>query len=171
MKIVLIAGKAGSGKSSAAMLLKRKLNKAVVTNFSKYIKLFAWEMTAWNLDDQTKPRKFLQMMGDKLRSIDINFLPRRMLEDMAVYKDYYNYVIISDVRLINEINYMKNYSKDEVITIRIDCDDCLRDLTDEEKGHRTEIELDNYQGFDYRITNNHNNDLEKEIDKIVEGLK
>jgi len=49
MKLVLIAGKARSGKTQIAKMLKKLLQdrnmKVAITEYSKYIKLFAKELT------------------------------------------------------------------------------------------------------------------------------
>ena len=165
MKIILISGKAGSGKTSLAEEIKKQLPKTVVTNFSKYIKLFAMEMTDWDGNDINKPRTFLQEMGDTLRSININYLTDRLYNDMKVYEKYYDYVIISDVRLINEIEYFKD-KEYPVVTIRIVNNDNRRHLDNDQMSHCTEIELDNYDKFDLVIEDNNIN-----INEVVEGLK
>ena len=118
MKVILISGKAGSGKDEVAKLLKMYLGNAVITKLAKYIKLFAAEMTDWDGKEDDKPRTFLQEMGDNLRLLDKNFLTKRMVEDLKLYEKFYDYVIISDVRLVNEIEYIKaNYLN--VVTIRV----------------------------------------------------
>ena len=172
MRVFLIAGKAGCGKNEVAKIIKDNLDDSVVTSFSKYIKLFALELTNWDGSDDNKPREFLQQMGDNLRAHDKDFLTKRLLEDIEIYKNKgISNVIISDVRLVNEIEYFKNISNLEVITIRVNCDSSKRSLTDKEKKHHTEIALDNYNRFDYIIDNKFNNTLEKEVIKILEGMK
>ena len=42
-----------------------RLNNTVITGLSKYIKLFALELTDWDRRDFNKPRTYLQDMGDK----------------------------------------------------------------------------------------------------------
>ena len=167
MKVYLIAGKAGSGKNYVASILKEKLSSSIITSLSKYIKLFAIEMGLWDGNDNNKPREFLQNTGDLMRAIDPNFLTKRLLEDIKVYEKLnISNIIVSDVRLINEIEYLtKNI--DNTITIRVNSKDNKRNLTDKEKQHITEIELDNYSNFDYIIDNNQ--ELDKEIDKIIGG--
>ena len=129
------------------------------------------ELSDWDGRDINKPREFLQNMGDKLRSIDENFLTKRLCEDLKVYENEgINNVIVSDVRLINEIEYFKNNGFD-VITIKVNCNNCKRNLSLEEKNHITELELDNYDKFDYVIDNEFNDKLYKDIEKILEGLK
>ena len=167
MKVYLLSGKAGSGKNYIANLLKKKLNNSLVTSLSKYIKLYAFELSLWDGDDNNKPRKFLQETGDLLRAIDLNFLTKRMLEDIKVYaKLGLENIIISDVRLLDEIKYLKSNLSD-VTTIRINNIHSTRKLTDQEKKHITETNLDNYQDFDYIIDNNDN--LEEIIMNILEG--
>lgn len=168
MKIILISGKAGSGKTSLAKRISELLPKTVITSFSKYIKLFALEMTDWKGNDSDKPREFLQNMGDTLRSIDHNFMCNRLMEDMKVYEMYYDYVIISDVRLVNELEYFTNNNLYETYSIRINNNDNRRNLNNSEMNHITETDLDNYNKFNLIIDDN---DIDNNIDKIVEGLK
>ena len=171
MKIFLISGKAGSGKNEVATIIKDKLSKTVITSFAKYIKLFALEFTDWDGRDITKPREFLQDMGDILREVDENFLTKRLIEDFKVYKKEFDNVIISDVRLPNEIEYIKQNCEDEVISIRVNSSGSKRELTVDEKNHHTETDLDNYDKFDYVIENNFDENLMKDVIKIVEGLR
>lgn len=168
MKIILISGKAGSGKTSLAKRISELLPKTVITSFSKYIKLFALEMTDWKGNDSDKPREFLQSMGDTLRSIDHNFMCNRLMEDMKVYEMYYDYVIISDVRLVNELEYFTKNNLYETYSIRINSNDNRRNLNNSEMNHITETDLDNYNKFNLIIDDN---DIDNNIDKIVEGLK
>ncbi len=168
MKIFLISGKAGSGKNEVANILKKELKNAVITGFSKYIKLFALEYTDWDGRDLTKPREFLQTMGDELRKINQNFLTNRLLEDFKVYERTFSYVIISDVRLIYELEYIKKNSPYSIITIRVNASESKRDLKDKEKNHHTEIELDDYKKFDYILENKFDETLESQVKEIVE---
>lgn len=171
MKVFLISGKSGSGKNEVANIIKKNLENSVITGFSKYIKLFALEFTDWDGRDITKPRAFLQKMGDTLRSIDENFLINRIIEDFKVYETKFDNVIISDVRLPHELEYIKNNNNYEVITIRVNSTKSMRDLKEFEKNHHTELELDDYQKFDFIINNNFDENLEKDVIKIIERMK
>ena len=111
-------------------------------------------------------------MGDKLRAIDEDFLTKRILEDLEVYKrEGIVNVVISDVRLVHELEYFKNLSGYDVIAIRVNCSNSTRELTDSEKSHHTETALDTYQAFDYVVYNDMNENLKKEIKEILEGMK
>lgn len=171
MRIFIICGKAGSGKNEVSNIIKNNLSKTVVTSLSKYIKNFAMEMTNWDGSEESKPRTFLQEMGDTLRRIDENFMTNRLVEDMKVYNNFYDNVIISDVRLIHELEYFKNLESYDVITIRVNAKNSRRELTTDEKMHHTETELDNYENFDYQIYNEFNEKLESDVINILKGLK
>ena len=172
MRVFLIAGKAGCGKDEVAKLIKSKLDNTIITGLSKYIKLFALELTNWDGNDNNKPREFLQTMGDKLRACRKDYLTKRLYEDIEIYKrEGISNVIVSDVRLIDEIEYFKSKEELEVITIRVNGENSKRCLTNEEKNHITEIELDNYSEFDYIIDNKFNEELEIQINNILEGMK
>lgn len=172
MKVFLIAGKAGCGKDEVAKLIKSKLDNTIITGLSKYIKLFALELTNWDGNDNNKPREFLQTMGDKLRACRKDYLTKRLYEDIEIYRNEgISNIVISDVRLIDEVEYFKNKEDLDVITIRVNCDNSKRCLTNQERNHITEIELDNYNEYDYIIDNKFNEELEIQINNILEGMK
>ena len=170
VRIFIVCGKAGSGKNEVAKIIKNNLSKTVITSLAKYIKLFALEMTEWNGSDDDKPREFLQNMGDTLRSIDSDYLTKRLLEDMKVYEKFYDNVIISDVRLLHELEFFKNCNYD-VVSIRVNSKTSKRNLTSDEKLHHTETDLDSYDNFDYVINNEFDDRLEDNVIEILEGLK
>ena len=172
MRLFLVCGKAGSGKNEVAEIIKKNLDKTIVTAFSKYIKLFALELTDWDGNDNDKPRAYLQRMGDVLRGVDINFMTKRIYEDLKVYEhEGIENVVVSDVRLLNELNYFKDKIDIEVITIRVNSETSKRVLNESEKQHCTEIELDNYSGFDYVVNNKFDNKLEEDVINILKGLR
>ena len=167
MNIYLLVGKAGSGKNYVANILKQRLPNSVITSLSKYIKLFALELGLWDGDDNNKPRKFLQTTGDKLRAVDENILTKRMLDDIKVYKMLnIKNIIISDVRLSNEINNLKN-SDYNIIVIKVSSKKSNRKLTIEELNHLTEKELEDYKDYDYLIENNER--INEQIEEILKG--
>ncbi len=169
MRVFLIAGKAGSGKNEVANLIKKNLSNTVITSLSKYIKLFALELTDWDGRDFNKPRAFLQNMGDTLRAIDEDFLVKRMKEDFTVYKKLAMENVVVDLRLRHEIEYFKKIEEIEVITIYVAASSSSRELSDDEKNHLTEIDLDTYNQYDYIIENHFDKRLEEDVKRILEG--
>ena len=170
MKIFVIGGEARSGKSTFGNYLKEELKdygyKPCVMQISNPLYSYAKNYFNYDPNKDPKPREFLQNTGDLMRAIDTNFLTKRILDDIKIYKELgIENVIISDVRLINEINYIKN-SNYNVITIRVNSDKSNRVLTDSEKNHITETELDNYNDFDYIVDRNN---IDNVIEEIVKG--
>ena len=169
MKIILIAGKARSGKTETSKILKQELEtigyKVAITEYSKYIKLFAKELIGWN-GEEPKPRKFLQDFGSYVRhkSNNPNYFVNRMKEDILLYQNWVDFLIISDVRLKQEIEELNEYNP---LTIKVINDTNVYNLTDEESHHETELELDSYNNFDYIFQNKTIEEIHEEIKKLI----
>lgn len=158
-KIYIIGGKAKHGKDTFSGFLKEvyeeKGKDVIVTQLSKYIKYYAREMTGWDLSEETKPREFLQQLGtsvirQQLKKDDL-FI-KRMIDDIEVFSYFYDAIIISDVRLKKEINDLKR-AYPNLKVIRVNRPDFDNGLTEEQKNHITEIDLDDFDGFDDEIIN------------------
>lgn len=175
MKIILIAGRAGSGKTYLGERIitftKEKGVRALQTEYSKYIKMYAKEILGYDGNRAKKPRKFLQDIGSKIREEwkDEHFFTRRILEDFRIYEEYFDLVVISDVRLRREIEDIKIKYK-EIITIKVNNHFRDYNLTEEEKNHITETELENYTGFDYNINDENKEGIESIAKEIVKSL-
>ena len=174
MRIFLIAGKAGSGKNEVAKIIKEyyiyKLEDCAITSYSKYIKNFAKELTDWDGIESTKPRDFMQTMGDKIRSVDPEYFTNHMIKDIEIYKEYVKNLVICDVRMPNEIEDIKeNY--DNVYSIYVENQFSQSNLTVEQQSHITETALEDYNEFDYILANDKLENLKDKIFKYLEGLK
>lgn len=170
--IYIISGKAKHGKDTFSAYLKdvyeRHGKKVIITQLAKYIKYYAREMTGWDLSEETKPREFLQQLGtgvirQKLKKDDL-FI-KRMIDDIEIFSYFYDVIIISDVRLKKEIYDLKKaYPNIKVIHIvRSDFDN---GLTEEQKNHPTEKDLDDFNEFDIEVVNTTLEELEKSVKKI-----
>ena len=174
MKIYLVAGRAGSGKGEVAKIIKEyylsKKRKPIITEYSKYLKLYANEILGWN-GEEPKPRKFLQELGVTIReNMDMpKMLVNRMIEDIKVYSLYYDVVIISDVRFPEEIEEMKKTFKD-VYSIYVVNQFGQSELSLQEQTHVTETALENYSNFDVTITNDNINVLDNRVIDFIERV-
>ncbi len=169
MRVFLIAGKARSGKTKAAQLLKEILEKkhesAVITEYSKYIKLFAKDLIGWDMVSEPKPRTFLQDMGEFVRKLKKDtYFVERMKEDLEIYKHFTDNVIISDVRMPKELDDLKEFKP---IKIKVENNLASYDLTSKESAHNTEHALDSYDKFDYVIKNKSEKEMKQILEKIV----
>lgn len=170
--IYLMCGKAKHGKDTFSAFLKKAYEdngkKIIVTQLSKYIKYYAREMTGWDLSEETKPRELLQQLGtsvirEYLQKDDL-FI-NRMIDDIDVFSCFYDAIIISDVRLKKEIHDLKaSYPNTKVVhIIRPDFDN---GLTEEQKKHKTEIDLDDFTDYDVEIVNTTLEKLEEDAKKL-----
>ena len=174
MRIFLVAGKAGSGKGEVAKLIKEyyiyKLENCVITEYSKYLKHFATELTDWDGNPNTKPRKYLQELGDKIRKFDEKYFINNMVDDLKIYTNLTDNVIVSDVRYPDEIEDIK-LNFDDVYAIYVENQFSESKLSVEEQSHRTETALEDYQEFDYVLTNDKIEVLKDRVFKFLEGLE
>ena len=174
MRIFLIAGKAGSGKGEVAKIIKEyyiyKLEKCVITEYSKPLKKFAQELTDWDGNPNTKPRKYLQDLGDQIRKIDSKYFINKMLDDLKIYETLTDNLVISDVRMPDEIEDIKlNY--DNVYSICVENQFSASKLSVEEQAHITETALEDYAEFDYILANDSYDNLKDKVFKFLEGIK
>jgi hypothetical protein len=173
-KIIILCGKAEVGKNKSASILSNMLKeqgkKAVIIAYASYLKEYAKNILSWDGNEDTKPRSFLQNLGIDIikNKIDDKFLINRIIEDIKVYSFFYDVIIISDARMVEEITDIKD-NFNNVIVVKIVGKE--NSLTDEQKNHITEIALDNYEDYDFIINNTSDiNNLSENLKKIVEEV-
>ena len=136
-KIFILSGKAKSGKNLIADFIEEYYSdkKCIQLSYAYYLKQYVKKITTWDGNEQNKPRDLLQSLGiDLIKKIDDKLLIRRVMEDVQVYSYFFDVIIITDARLIEEIETPKSLFN--CITIRINKDD--NNLTLEQKKHITE---------------------------------
>ena len=170
IKLFIISGKARSGKGEISKIIENyyKKEKCITISFAYYLKDYVKRIIGWDGNENTKPREFLQQLGIELikNKIDDKLLINRILQDIEVFSYFYDIIIISDARLVDEIESVKNKYPNS-FSIRITNKD--NNLTEEQKKHITETGLDNYDNFDYFVNNYYSN-LEKEIENILRSV-
>ena len=174
MKVYMIGGKARNGKDTVASIIKKiydeKEKKLLNLQFSSYIKEYAKKISNWDGSEETKPRALLQELGTQVirQKIDELFFVKRIIGDIKVYSYYFDVLTVSDVRTKVEIDLPKK-ELDNIIAIKVVRPDFDNGLTEEQKNHFTEIDLDDYDKFDYVIVNDGSlDDLEKKVREMVE---
>lgn len=174
MRIFVIAGKAGSGKGEVARLIKEyytyKLENTVITEYSKYLKSFATELSDWDGNPNTKPRKYLQELGDKIRKLDNKYFINNMISDIKIYEEFVENVVVEGARLPEEIEEIK-LNFDNVYSIYVENQHDVSKLTLEEQSHITETALENYNEFDYILANDTIDTLKDKVFKYLEGIE
>ena len=176
MILFVIGGKARSGKTTFGELLKDHLKEngynACLMKITEPLYEYAKNYFYWDGRDGSKPREFLQKLG-----IDIiqkkmgkkDFLLNRLYEDIEVLDNFFDIGIITDARLVHEFESIKEHYKNS-ISIKVVREDFENDLTEEERNHITEVDLDNYKDFDYIVINKSREGLDKSASELVKDI-
>ena len=183
IKLCLI-GKLRSGKSTAADYLTLFYDFQPFA-FADPLKRYLHEIFP-HVPREPKPRRLLQLFGQKMREIDpdvwVNLTMRRIDEYLrlnpcecgrSVLKPR---VVVTDCRQQNEYDRLR---AEGFVFVRINADDELRirralevgdDFTAEDLAHETELLIDSFD-VDYEIDNNGTtSELYAQIDAIMHDL-
>ena len=176
-KIYIVGGKARHGKDTVSTLIeeiyKEKNKKVLNLQYSSYIKEYAKKITDWDGSEETKPRALLQQLGTEVirENIDFHFFVKRIIGDLKVYSFFFDVVTISDARAKIEFDEPKKELAN-VIAIKITRQNFDNGLTEEQKNHFTEIDLDDYKKFDYEVINDGTlDDLKEKIRSIIKEVE
>jgi hypothetical protein len=172
--IYLIGGKARHGKSTTARIIKEEYERlgknAAITSYGRYIKDYAKNYFGWDGKEETKPRDLLQYLGTeiirgKLHKHD--FFVKRMIDDIEILSYFFDVIIIDDARLEIEVEIPKKHF-DKFTSIKIIRDNFDNGLTSTQKNDLTEIDFDDYKGFEYCIHNDGTiDDLRDKIKEVI----
>lgn len=176
MKLYLICGKARAGKDTFAKLIKQEEekdnNKVCILKLTA--PLYSWAEDYFNYDKEKdeKPRELLQTLGYDILQLKLkkkDFLLDYLITTIEVLDNYYDVGLITDGRLVHEIEVLKEkYPNIKTILLTNMKDN---KLANKEKNHQTEIDLDDYKDFDYIVENKDMESLKLEALKIVEDKR
>ena len=178
-KIILISGKAHSGKDYCADYIAEQLKikgyTIVRDMFAKYIKGYLRDYYGW--DGITKDdfyRNTLQQLGTDVIKEDLNykcFHAKRLCEDFSIVEKSFSYFIVSDMRFRDEVYTMKAMFPDKILTIRINRTDIdvKKDLGKLAE-HKSELDLDNFV-FDINIDNDGTDYVTEKLDWLIEKIE
>lgn len=156
MKVICISGKAESGKTTFSEILKRQLEqyhkRVLIIHYGDYLKFVAEKYFQWNGKKDEQGRQILQILGtEKARNNNPDIWVNVAAELIFALKPDYDFVLIPDSRFENEVEVMKQRGLN-TISIRIERPAHKSKLTDEQKNHRSETSLDDFN-FDYCLFN------------------
>ena len=112
----------------------------------------------------------MQNLGDEMRKNDPDFLVSNMIKDITIYQKHVENLVISDVRMPNEIDMIKN-AFDNVYAIYVVNQFSESKLTLKQQAHITENALEDYNDFDYVIANDELDKLREKVFKILDEVK
>ena len=173
MKLYVIGGKAKSGKNTLGKFLREELKeygyKPCVMHITEPLYSYARNYFEWNENTDEKPREFLQKVGIEIIKEKLGknkFLLNRLAEDIEILNEFFDVFIIVDIRLQDEFEALKEKYKD-IATIKLIRKNNDNDLTETEKTHITETDLDNYKNYDYEVINDSIITLKEKAKEIV----
>ncbi len=172
-KVYILSGKARVGKDTIANMIKKICEennlKHINLQYSSYLKEYAKKISDWDGRDETKPRALLQYLGTELirQQIDELFFIKRICADIEVYSKFFDVITISDARYKLEIDVPKE-KFENVISISVIRPNMESALSSKEQQHLSEIDLDDYDKYDYKIINDGTlEDLEKKVREFM----
>lgn len=172
LKVIMISGKAESGKNLVADKIRCRLeedgNKVLVVAFGDYVKFLCSHYFGWNGKKDEYGRTLLQHIGtDVFRSYNEDYFANRVVELIKAV-DIWDYVIIPDLRFENEMHIIR--SNFDAVAIRVERNGHCSSLTEEQRSNPSETELDNHPGFDYIIDTNDAGEKSKQALMILEDI-
>lgn len=168
-KIVLFSGKARSGKDKSATFLKELLEQSgktvLIYHFADVLKSLCENSYNWIKGDKGPiGRTILQNVGTKYRKNNPQCW-RNIAREIAIGCSE-EYVLIPDCRYKNEARGFIDF---EYEVVRIERPNFDNGLTNEQKNHISEIDMDNYKKFSKIIVNDGN--LERLKYKIKQAFQ
>ncbi len=174
-RLYLICGKAEQGKSITSTFIKEiyqtKNQKVVILDHVKYLKDYIKDYFDWDGRNETKPRALMQQLGTELIRQKLNkpyFFINRLKEDIEILSYFFDIIIVDNIRLKVEIE-KQQAAFDDIIAIKVTRPDFKNKLTSNENKHLTEIDLDDYEKFDYTIIND--GTLDELKSKVINLIK
>lgn len=172
MKIICFSGKAGSGKDTAARLMRNYLwgngQRVLILHYADLLKFMCKQLFNWDGKKDERGRRLLQYVGtDVVRKKNPDLWVRFIEWELELFPDRWDYVIIPDCRFPNELTILVEDGFD-VKHVRVQREDCEGGLTQEQKEHASETALDGVIA-DYTLENNGTiADLMREILKMMD---
>jgi len=175
--IYLICGKARHGKTTSGNMINniyaKKNMKVANTLIALYLKSYVKQFFGWDGSDETKPRDLLQELGTDIIRKKLNkpkFFINRTIEDIEILSNFFEAIIIDDIRFPEEIEDIKQ-KYPNTISIKINRPNFESELNLKQQQHATEIALNNYNEYDYVIENDGTlEDLQNKLEEIVKKV-
>ena len=163
MKVILLSGKARSGKNTAAEMILREYT-GIPFAFADDIKRVAYNYFGWHGEKDELGRKLLQDIGTTGRNYNRDIWANKVVDKIQECSSDNQLAVVTDTRYPNEIQRIKHVFSD-VVTIRI-----TRGSVEKLK-HPSETALDQWTDWDYLVENNGNlEEFQRKILEIMEGI-
>ena len=170
-RLYVLTGKARNGKDTVTDILEKlytdKGKSVLRLSYGAYPKYYVKELFNWDGKDDTKPRELLTEVSMYARKINPNYMIRIMEEDINILKEYTDIIIITDSRMIEEMEMPKEKFGCAKV-IKVERPNFQSPLSAEQQTHILETSIDNYTNYDYLITNDSGLDeLKEKVENLV----
>lgn len=155
MKICCISAKAQHGKDTAAGLLKEYLEysgqRVLITHFADLLKFICTKYFGWDGKKDVAGRTLLQYIGtDVVGAKNPAYWAEFVVSILKMFESEWDYVLIPDCRYPIEVSTVKDNF--ETVVLRVERPGFDNGLTQEQKNHPSEVDMDNYM-FDMLLYN------------------
>lgn len=176
MKLILISGKAQHGKDTTASIIKGILNskrpdiRVKIAHLGDLLKYMCREYAGWDGNKDKTGRTLLQRYGtDVIRNDNPTYWVDFMADVIKWFSDCWDFFIIPDIRFKNEVNKLDG---DDTIKIRVVRPGFDNGLSEEQRNHISETDLDDYTDWSYVISNDSTLlDLHNTVEKMLITLE
>lgn len=126
MKVILVGGRAGEGKTSFTNFCMKMLDDLVTypdgiaacIPFAKKVKDTA-KFMGWNGVKDDKGRRLLQVIGGAGRDYNPNTWVSAVADSIVTIPKEFKYVFVDDWRFPNELDFMRDAFNNDVISVRL----------------------------------------------------
>ena len=177
-RIYLLHAHAQSGKDTCAAMMKEEYEKrgkrVIIIAFADYVRMCLDKYYGVKEYKTPEGRTIIQHFAtDLVRKNDPTFWGRTVGDLLRAIEDDFDYAIIPDWRFENEFGCLTSrFSPSLIVKVLIDRpnNELTDNMTDAQRNHQSETELDNYKNFDYNISNEFNklDETREQIIKMIE---
>lgn len=158
-KLILVSGKANSGKDTTIDLmieyLQEKGYRCTKLAFAKYLKDICKNHLGWSGEKDEEGRTMLQYIGTDIIRDKLGwntFHVNRVCEDIKIIEDQYDFIFISDARFANELYFAKSVFLDKCTDLLIKRINLESSLDVKQLSHKSENALGDYK-HKHRLNN------------------
>lgn len=176
--VLLISGKAGTGKSTAAQYLHSLSPKSVIYHFAEGVKFTARQSFGWDGVKDEKGRILLQQVGQTGRAYNPTIWIDQCAQRIVTFQNdaYFSggLSLVDDFRFKNEVARLKEYKQWLVMTLHLNAPD--REILKGTPAYNeiSETELDDWKpkDYDFYIDNSGTQEqLEAALREVVDKIK
>lgn len=183
--VILISGKAGSGKTTVADMLEEKFLDIPSLRVFRYafaspLKFIAEAYIGWDKKKDDKGRKLLQEQGRIGREYDENIWVKHFLNQLDKKAGVlpFNVAIIDDWRFPNELAYLQKNPMLDVLTVRIFGRGGLNgevafDVSENSlpEAQSEQLQLATQELYDFTVNNNDDTEtLDVKLDEVLDSI-